>query len=208
MSISRPKASRIELWSTNKERSSYEQLSNIFAIIRATEDLESSYEKGVIPQVDYERECEKLINQFKVSENAGIIQGDVFFREQGLGAEYMRAYERLVRKKEPIKLAQKDVGNQAVEVAHAVQSFITAIDVLALDQKAVDQLQPYISELIVSLRKIRSLSNFDGLVKLDDWLQILSKKKAYDDLSEDDIRQLKFDLDTCYSSFKAQLEKK
>jgi len=67
---------------------------------------------------------------------------------------------------------------------------------------AVDQLQPLLSDLIQSLSQITSLGvDYQGKAKILDWLKRLNRLKASDELSENDSRQLAFDLDNALSEF-------
>ena len=93
-------------------------------------------------------------------------------------------------------------------VAETVQYFITAMDALKLEQRAVDEVQPLITDLMNALTKIRGLpADFEGLRKLRLWLEILNNKRAVDNIDENDARQLIFDLDSSYSAFLAHLSK-
>ena len=200
---------KVELWESKDERDRIEQLSNLYALVKATEHLETAYGNGAVQQIDYERECTQLINQYRVQEKAGIA-GDVenFFRDYNLKEECPRAYERLVKNQSPL-IAPSGTETQAAEIAKTVQYFITALDILALNQRAVDEVQPRISDIINSLLRIRSVSpDFEGIVKMRHWLISLNNKKAHIELSEDEVRQLKFDLDSSYSAFMALLDGK
>jgi ESCRT-I complex subunit VPS28 len=100
----------------------------------------------------------------------------------------------------------QDSRVDSVIVAETVQAFITAMDALKLGQKAVDEIQPLISDLMGSLAKVRSLpADFEGLVKTKLWLQKLNEMRAADEIEEDEIRQLLFDLESSYSAFHKHL---
>jgi ESCRT-I complex subunit VPS28 len=76
------------------------------------------------------------------------------------------------------------------------------MDALKLDQRAVDAVQPLISDLMASLTKVQGLSpDFEGLVKLRLWLQKLNQMRAIEEISEEEARQLIFDLEGSYSAF-------
>jgi ESCRT-I complex subunit VPS28 len=98
---------------------------------------------------------------------------------------------------------------ESVIVAETVQAFITTMDALKLGQKAVDEIQPLVSDLMGSLAKIRSLpSDFEGLIKIKLWLQKLNEMRAADEIEEVEIRQLLFDLESSYSAFHKHLSSK
>ena len=71
-----------------------------------------------------------------------------------------RARERLLVMgvPEPIK-SPDDANRVAVTVAEAVQHFITTMDAVKLEQRAVDELQPLLSDLWESLTRLPDLPN-------------------------------------------------
>jgi ESCRT-I complex subunit VPS28 len=76
------------------------------------------------------------------------------------------------------------------------------MDALKLDQKAVDEIQPLIADLMGSLNRIHGISpDFDAKVKIKSWLQKLNQLRAMDEICEDESRQLLFDLESSYGAF-------
>ena len=76
---------------------------------------------------------------------------------------------------------------------------IGAIDILEIDIKEVDQIYPAINEIQNALSQYPNLpKNNDCLQKIQKWVNILKNKNASDQLSDEEIRQLKFDLDGAY----------
>ncbi len=89
-----------------------------------------------------------------------------------------------------------------VLVAQVTQNFITSMDALKLDLRAVDEIQPQLNDLLETLNKIPELpSDFEGKVKLKDWLALLNRMRASDELDASQIRQLLFDLESSYNAF-------
>ncbi|KAJ3402057.1 hypothetical protein HDU80_005408 [Chytriomyces hyalinus] len=83
-------------------------------------------------------------------------------------------------------------------VADITSCFITLMDCIKLNMTAMDQLHPLMSDLVQFLNKIQGLpKDFDSTHKerLKTWLISLHKMKASDVLSEDESRQLLFELD-------------
>ncbi|PIM96963.1 hypothetical protein CDL12_30577 [Handroanthus impetiginosus] len=94
----------------------------------------------------------------------------------------------------------------AAIVAECVQNFITAMDSLKLNMVAVDQVHPLLSDLSASLNKLSILPpDFEGKTKMREWIARLSKMGAADELTEQQARQLHFDLESSYNSFMAAL---
>ncbi|CAM9165500.1 unnamed protein product [Ectocarpus fasciculatus] len=209
---SRPKFSEIKAYDSSKERALYEELGDLYSIMKATEVLEKAYSRDAVSAAEYSEACNRLISQFRTSE-AGLISGgkiatvDQFIADYGV--ECPRAYHRLVTTGVPATVmhATHDDRQEGALVAEIVQHFITAMDALKLDRRAVDDIQPYISDVMNALTKIPGLpADFDGLKKLTHWLEELNKKRAVDSIDEDDARQLAFDLDSSYALFLAHLK--
>ena len=90
-----------------------------------------------------------------------------------------------------------------------VQHFITAMDAVKLDQRAVDELQPLLSDLMNALIQLPDTPNdFGPNYKVQNWLEKLNAMRAVDMIDEDDGRQLYHDLDTAYSEFSRYLKSK
>ena len=103
----RRRVNEIKLYETARERANFEELSDLYSIIRATEAIETAYSRDAISKSEYGEACSKLITQFKGTE-AGLIQGgkissiDQFFKDYGVDCP--RAYERLVKVGVPVTL--------------------------------------------------------------------------------------------------------
>ena len=81
------------------------------------------------------------------------------------------------------------------------------MDALKLEQRAVDEVQPLISELMNSLTKVPGITiSFDGYQKISSWLTRLNQLRASEELSDDDARQLVFDLESAYNEFHRYLK--
>ena len=70
----------------------------------------------------------------------------------------------------------------------------------------MDVVQPLASDLMGALTRVSSLPpDFEALVKLRLWLQKLNELRAYEELKEEEARQLKFDLESSYQAFMKHL---
>ena len=79
---------------------------------------------------------------------------------------------------------------------------ISAIDVIALDIKSVDQLFPYIRDIQLSFSSFPNLPpSFVGIATLKRWSDFFQTKQATDELTEQELRQLKFDLENTMNAF-------
>lgn len=208
MSYNRPPVNgEIKLFENSKERKRTEELADLYAIIKTTESLEAAYSRDAIDSTEYAEACTKLISQFKTTEAAllsigAIESADKFFREF---LDCPRARNRLLVVGVPATVvhATHDDRGEAVLVAETVQAFITAMDALKLNQRAVDEVQPLVSELMNALTKVKGISpeTFEGSKKISQWLTTLNNLRASEEISDDDARQLVFDLEAAYNDF-------
>ena len=87
------------------------------------------------------------------------------------------------------------------------QKMIGAIDLLEMNFCEVDQIFPAIKEIHQALLSYPNLkSDNECLMKITSWVDNLKGRNFNDSLSEDDIRKLKFDLDSSFASFKTILD--
>lgn len=163
----------------------------------------------VDPPADYEADCLKLIAQFKTLTSSLPDSVDRFVDAYNLDCP--AALNRLLTSGVPATVEHRAASSSAAPssaavVAECVQHFITAMDSLKLNMVAVDQVHPLLADLSSSLAKLSLLPpDFEGKVKMKDWLARLSKMSAADELTEQQARQLHFDLESSYNSFMAAL---
>eukprot|EP00033_Pygsuia_biforma_P000886 GCRY01001025.1.p1 GENE.GCRY01001025.1~~GCRY01001025.1.p1 ORF type:complete len:213 (+),score=32.65 GCRY01001025.1:143-781(+) len=206
----------VRLCNNRNERELYDNMADLFAIIATTERLERAYIKDSIPASEYTPACLKLIAQFKTARN--LLEKEVpdvleFMKTYGLHCP--AAKTRLLDSGVPATIEHGGTSdsssavNQAQHVAEAVQHFITAMDSLKLNMVATDQLRPCLEDLMDSLNKINTLPpDFDGRKNVLSWLQVLSKMRAHEELTEEQQRQMTFELDSAYASFYRFLQNK
>ncbi len=207
------------LYENSREREIYDEQANLYAIIMATEHLERAYARDAVEPKEYTAQCKKLISQFKLAErvlrSSNNSKGSITTVEEFMSRYQMdcpRAEERLLKMgiPEPMKGGTHDDVSHAVTVAETVQHFITTMDAIKLDQRAVDEIQPLLSDLNDVLLRIPDLppnDDFVPLQKVSKWLQKLNSMRAVDEISDDDSRQLYHDLDSAYSEFTRYLKR-
>ncbi|CEG40120.1 nuclear lim factor interactor-interacting protein hyphal [Plasmopara halstedii] len=207
------RSGNMRLWVDSKDRRKYEDLADLFAIFKTTEHLEAAYVRDAITPEEYTEACTKLISQFKTAETALRLGGFIESVESFV-AEYKldcpRAFERLVRIGVPATVVHNTTNRKtdSVNVAQTVQNFITLMDVLKLNIRAVDEIQPLLSEMMSSLTMVSGLPpDFAGRDKIEGWLRTMNAMRASDELNEEQTRQLSYDLERAYSSFMAFLNK-
>lgn len=63
-------------------------------------------------------------------------------------------------------------------------------------------MQPDLRELNDTINRLALVpSNFEGKTKIHEWLTTMSSMKASDELTESQVRQLIFDLESSYNAF-------
>ncbi|KAI9189922.1 Vacuolar protein-sorting-associated protein 28 [Blastocladiella emersonii ATCC 22665] len=199
----------VRLWASNAEREQVENLADLFAIIVTVDRLEKQYIRDNISPAEYTPACTKLIAQFKTALNLvhdQVPSVEAFIKEYGLNCPL--AVNRLLKIGVPATVEHsnptREAGNSAKSVAETVQHFITLMDSVKLGMVAVDQLHPLLSDLMSSMNNIPR--EFDGKAKIKSWLITLNQMKASDMLSEDQARQLHFDLESAHTEFYRSLQ--
>jgi ESCRT-I complex subunit VPS28 len=82
------------------------------------------------------------------------------------------------------------------------------MDAIKLDQRAVDEIQPLLQDLMEALTRVPALpATFEGTGKMKAWLVTLNKMRAVDEISDEQARQLIYELDTAYAEFHRFLKK-
>lgn len=133
----RAKFSEVKLFENSKERSRFEDLADLFAIMKTMESLEAAYSRDSVSSTEYTDSCFKLISQFKTTESVlvtsgAILSADAFIHDHEIDCP--RAYERLIRVGVPATVVHSTHDNRGeiVIVAETVQEFITAMDGIKL----------------------------------------------------------------------------
>ena len=68
-----------------------------------------------------------------------------------------------------------------------------------MDIKSTDELYQDVKELSESLNSMSTLPpNWEGRIKIDQWLKTLSQMEASEELNESQVRQMIFDLQTSF----------
>jgi len=185
-----------ELEKASKEKELYDHAANLFSIIPNIKEVEVAFSFNRIPPETFRKECAKLIEQFNTAREFANMQSNEdlknFMADYDLQCKM--AYRRLVETGVP---SEDDGGRRAV--VEITQYFITFKDALDLNEVAVDQLFPLLKELVDSFKK--SKAQFEGKENCIKWLETLTKMRASDTLNEDQVRQLKMDLETAYGNF-------
>jgi len=198
----------IELFDSGRERQTYDNLGDLYSIITATESLERAYARNAVTREEYTSECNKLISQFRVAERVALgnsMSAETFMQVYQM--ECPRAADRLLVVGVPEQmLASHPTDKTAITVAETAEHFITAMDAIKLETRAVDDLNPLLSDLMNALTRLPEIPNdFEPNRIVQQWLQKLNMMRAADEIDEGDSRQLYMELDSAYQEFKRYL---
>ncbi|CAH8640515.1 unnamed protein product [Schistosoma margrebowiei] len=196
----------VKLYRSAREREKYDNLAELYAVINTIQCLQKAYIKDYVESKEYTAACSKLLVQYKAAFKQ--VQGDEFATVE----DFMRKYKMdcpaaLERIKEgrPITI-KDDKQNINKSIADTVSLFITIMDKLRLDIRAVDELHPDLRELYETLYRLSILpADFEGKDRVKAWLDKMDQMQASDELSEAEVRQMLFDLDSGYNAFNRTL---
>ncbi|CAL1286601.1 unnamed protein product [Larinioides sclopetarius] len=192
----------VKLYRTAREREKYDNMADLYSVINTLQCLEKAYIKDCVTPKEYTAACSKLLVQYKAAFKQ--VQGEEFPNVEVFMKKFRldcpAAIER-IKEDRPITI-KDDKGNTSKCIADIVSLFITILDKLRLDIKSMDELQPDLRELHDTMCRLNLLPpDFEGKQKVHEWLQTMSQMAASDELTETQVRQFIFDLDSGFSSF-------
>ncbi|KAL9644675.1 hypothetical protein ABK040_012329 [Willaertia magna] len=201
---------RIKLYENRKEREKYENLAELYSIIYTVERLEKAYIKDSIKADEYTTTCSKLIAKFKTilpMVTSDIPDMERFMREFKLDCP--AATNRLLKVGVPATVehgGKEATGDSMIKlIAQTTQHFITVMDFIKLNLVAKDQIAPTLLELMDSLNTL-TIKDFEGKSKIRDWIITFNQMKAHESLSEEQARQLSYDMEQAYGQFHKALQ--
>ncbi len=191
----------VKLYENAREREEVDNRANVFALIQTIQALEKAYIKDAVPPADYTKQCNILLVQFNA---AFKLVKEKYPTVEDFTKRYLldcpAALER-IKEGRPITI-KDDRGNVSKSIAEIVSLFITVMDRLRLEIRAMDELYPDVKELYETMCRMSSLpAAFEGRTKVKKWLDTLNSMQASDELTEDQVRQMLFDLESAYNDF-------
>ncbi|XP_063975816.1 uncharacterized protein LOC135161823 [Diachasmimorpha longicaudata] len=192
----------VKLYKNAREREKHDNQADLYAVVNTLQHLEKAYIRDCVTPKEYTAACSKLLVQYRAAFKQ--VQSDQFPTIDAFARAFRLdcpgALER-IKEDRPITI-KDDKGNTSKCIADIVSLFITLMDKLRLDIKAMDELHPDLRDLLDTMNRLSILpSDFDGKTRVSDWLQTLNNMSASDELSETQVRQLLFDLETSYNAF-------
>ncbi|EJF64360.1 vacuolar protein sorting-associated protein 28 [Dichomitus squalens LYAD-421 SS1] len=198
------------LYTTNAEREKYGLLATLFGIIVALEYLERAYVRDSVTAAEYSPACTRLLSQYKTM--LKLVGDDVPSIEQFMSRFRMDHPAALYRIQVGVPATVEHSSEAGPEtskwVAETTQWFITFADALKLGMRAKDQLHPHLQELVTSYARFKGSKDWEGRSKMVGWLITLNGMKASEQLTEEQVRQLSFDIEHAYGEFMRSLSGK
>lgn len=219
----------VRLSTTTHDRELYDSLSVIYSILVSLDFLESFHLRDSITAEEYHSRCAKLIGQY-TSYTATLSNAQAFGNLDDFCARnrihHPLAVARLKAGKPapdilftpsppPALVTQVTPAPPVVQerpaksaaspakVAETVQNFITLMDALKLSFRAKDQLHPLLSDLMSSLTPgdDEVVVELEGRGKLVKWLIRINQMKVSEEITEEEARELFFEVEGLYGEY-------
>jgi len=193
----------VRLYTTNAEREKFETRATLYGIIVGLDYLERAYVRDAVTAAEYSPACTRLLSQYKTMSK--LVEEDVPSIEQFMSQYRMDHPAALHRIKVGVPATVEHSSEAGPEtgkwVAETTQSFITFMDALKLRLRAKDQLHPILQELVTGYARFKGSRDWEGRSKMVGWLITLNGMKASEEITEEQSRQLLFDVDHAYAEF-------
>ena len=124
--------------------------------------------------------------------------------DHGVFTTMQAAYLRLAVIKLPATETHYNGDGRAPDALLAQQTtaaFITLLDTIAMQSLEVDYLLPFLTNVLDSLNKHAWLPADTNKEKLQEWKRALLGMRASERISAEQARQMKLDVDLCYTQF-------
>ncbi|XP_038822380.1 vacuolar protein sorting-associated protein 28 homolog isoform X1 [Salvelinus namaycush] len=192
----------VKLYKNAREREKFDNMAELFAVVKTLQALEKAYIKDCVTPNEYTAACSRLLVQYKAAfkqvQGSDVGSIDDFCRKYRLDCPL--AMER-IKEDRPITI-KDDKGNLNRCIADIVSLFITVMDKLRLEIRAMDEIQPDLRELMETMNRMSNMPpDNEAKDKVTLWLTTLSSMSASDELDDSQVRQMLFDLESAYNAF-------
>jgi len=189
------------LYRSAREREKYDNMADLYAVINTLQSLEKAYIRDAVLAKEYTATCSKLLVQYKAAfkqVQSEFQTVEAFMKKYRLDCP--AALER-IKEDRPITI-KDDKGNTSKCIADIVSLFITIMDKLRLEIRAMDEIHPDLRELTETMTRLSILpEDFEGKEKVQRWLDKLGEMQASEELDDSEVRQMLFDLESAYNGF-------
>uniref|UniRef100_A0A1D5RK02 Vacuolar protein sorting-associated protein 28 homolog n=1 Tax=Macaca mulatta TaxID=9544 RepID=A0A1D5RK02_MACMU len=169
----------VKLYKNAREREKYDNMAELFAVVKTMQALEKAYIKDCVSPSEYTAACSRLLVQYKAAfrqvQGSEISTIDEFCRKFRLDCPL--AMER-IKEDRPITI-KDDKGNLNRCIADVVSLFITVMDKLRLEIRAMDEIQPDLRELMETMHRMSHLPpDFEGRQTVSQWWVSLPARQS------------------------------
>ncbi|KAI5989820.1 vacuolar protein sorting-associated [Pisolithus orientalis] len=193
----------VRLYTTNAEREKYSLLATLFGIVVALDFLERAYVRDSITAAEYSPACTRLLSQYMTM--VKLVKDSIPSIEEFMTRYRLDTPAALHRIKVGVPATVEHSSEAGPEtgkwIAETTQNFITFMDALKLRLRAKDQLHPILQELVTGYARFKGSKEWEGRSRMVGWLITLNGMKASEELTEEQSRQLLFDVDYAYAEF-------
>uniref|UniRef100_A0A3Q2WKV0 Vacuolar protein sorting-associated protein 28 homolog n=1 Tax=Haplochromis burtoni TaxID=8153 RepID=A0A3Q2WKV0_HAPBU len=179
----------MKLYKNAREREKYDNMAELFAVVKTLQALEKAYIKDCVTPNDF---CWFQVHR--------LLFQTLGSSECSSALDCPLAMER-IKEDRPITI-KDDKGNLNRCIADIVSLFITVMDKLRLEIRAMDEIQPDLRELMETMNRMSNMPpDSEAKDKVSLWLTTLSSMSASDELDDNQVRQMLFDLESAYNAF-------
>jgi ESCRT-I complex subunit VPS28 len=201
----------MKLATDQASRAKYDMLADLYSILVATEALETAFNRSAITDDEYTPACKKLITQFRnvqsaLARSSHTANVSEFVSHYGLSVPL--ALQRLTVEMVPATVGAEE-KNDALLVSRTVAAYISVTDTLEMNDEGcpVDDLLPFLRELKSYVAQHARLpASHAAAVKVNEWVTVVGNMAAHEDVSEEQVRQMKMDMGAAHASFNDWLE--
>ena len=151
----------------------------------------------------YDAEFRSLHHQYKLCADSigpNFIGLDNFMKQYAL--EHCQSARALIQKGQSNYQGEEIDRSLPQRVFEITTNFIRPIDLLSLEITSVDEILPALQELSKALKNFPNLpADYQGITTVSKWETQMNGMKASDSLSEEEARQLKFELEGAMQRF-------
>jgi len=195
---------RVDLWNSPAERAIFDDMAELYAILRTTELLETAYTRDAVEKNEYLENLQRLLTQFKNTEKALLERGAIdslagFVYKYQLDCP--KAMQRMTQGM-PDEVGKNEDNNKAMigHVRDMTELFIYCSNLISMGRTAVDELRPQLEQLLKKINKVKSLIPQYDPVSIEKWIKQMEQMRASEQLDEDAGRQLLYDLNNAKAS--------
>ncbi|KAI5998197.1 vacuolar protein sorting-associated [Pisolithus albus] len=190
-------------YTTNTDREKCSLQATLFGILVTLDFLERAYVRDSITAAEYSPACTRLLSQYMTM--LKLVKDSISSIEEFMTRFRLDTPAALHRVKVGVPATVEHSSEAGPEtgkrIAETTQNFITFMDALKLRLRAKDQLHPILQELVTGYARFKGSKEWEGRSRMVGWLITLNGMKASEELTEEQSRQLLFDVDYAYAEF-------